>query len=109
MQAYAVGQINAITMGPDIVEYLEQIDATLAPFGGRFLVHGGALELLEGRFDGDLVVIAFPDMAQARQWYASPGYQAILPLRLRNASSNVLLAPGVDAQHTATDVLRRAL
>ncbi|WP_332878431.1 DUF1330 domain-containing protein [Massilia sp. S19_KUP03_FR1] len=51
---------------------------------------------------------AFPDMAQARQWYASPGYRAILPLRLRNASSNVFLAPGVDAHHAATDVLRRA-
>lgn len=106
MNAYAIGQINAIKMGPDIVEYLEQIDATLAPFGGRFLIHGGALELLEGSFDGDLVLIAFPDMPRARQWYASPGYRAILPLRLRNASSNVFLAPGVDADHKATDVLQ---
>jgi uncharacterized protein (DUF1330 family) len=35
-------------MGPDIVAYVEAIDATLAPFNGRFLVHGGEKTILEG-------------------------------------------------------------
>jgi uncharacterized protein (DUF1330 family) len=46
--AYAVALLRAVEMGPEIVAYLEQIDATLAPFGGRFLVHGGAKTILEG-------------------------------------------------------------
>jgi uncharacterized protein (DUF1330 family) len=36
MPAYAVAHMRQVTMGPAIVEYLERIDATLAPFGGRF-------------------------------------------------------------------------
>jgi uncharacterized protein (DUF1330 family) len=33
-------------MGPQIIEYLQRIDATLKPFAGRFLVHGGGVEVL---------------------------------------------------------------
>lgn len=41
MAAYAVAHMRQVTMGPQIVEYLQRIDATLEPFGGRFLVQGG--------------------------------------------------------------------
>ena len=41
MAAYAVGILNDVRMGPDIVEYLERIDATLAPYDGHFIIHGG--------------------------------------------------------------------
>ncbi|HTP18000.1 MAG TPA: DUF1330 domain-containing protein [Solirubrobacteraceae bacterium] len=40
MTAYAIANIQSITIGPAIVEYLGRIDATLAPYGGRFLIHG---------------------------------------------------------------------
>jgi uncharacterized protein (DUF1330 family) len=39
--------MRRVTMGLAIVEYLERIDATLAPFGGHFIVHGGDFELRE--------------------------------------------------------------
>ena len=48
MQWYAVGILRDVRMGPPIREYLERIDATLAPFGGHFVVHGGEMEMLEG-------------------------------------------------------------
>ena len=105
MSAYAVGQIKDVNMGSDIVAYLEQIDATLAPFGGQFIIHGGAIEALEGSFEGDIVVIAFPDLERTRRWYGSPGYQAILPLRTANACSTAFIVEGVDAAHKATDIL----
>jgi uncharacterized protein (DUF1330 family) len=81
MSAFAVGHLTRVKMGPAIVEYLKGIDATLAPFGGKFRVQGDPIELLEGEFCGDLIVIEFPNMETARQWYASPAYQAIMPLR----------------------------
>lgn len=105
MSAFAIGHLTRVDMGPAIVEYLERIDATLAPFGGRFRIHGGPVELLEGEFRGDLIVIEFPDMASARQWYASPAYQAILPLRAGHASGAIFLIDGVPDDHVATDVL----
>jgi uncharacterized protein (DUF1330 family) len=71
MPAYAVAHMRRVTMGPAIVEYLERIDATLAPFGGHFTVHGGDFELLEGAWPGNLIVIEFPDREHARAWYNS--------------------------------------
>jgi hypothetical protein len=64
MPAYAVAHMRRVTMGPPIVEYLERIDATLAPFGGHFIVHGGDFEQLEGSWPGNLIVIEFPDREQ---------------------------------------------
>ena len=43
-RAYAVAHLRNVNMGPPIEEYLQRIDATLEPFGGRFLIHGGELE-----------------------------------------------------------------
>ncbi len=105
MPAYAVAHLRTVTMGPAIADYLARIDATLAPFGGRYVVHGGNKETLEGAWPGDLIVIAFPDRDAARSWYASPAYRAILPLRTANSEGDVILVDGVDADHKATDVL----
>jgi len=105
MTAYAVAHMRQVTMGSPIVEYLERIDATLAPFGGRFLVHGGDVEVLEGRWPGALIVIEFPDHGQVRAWYDSEAYREIVALRTGNSQSDVVVAGGVGAGHRATDVL----
>jgi uncharacterized protein (DUF1330 family) len=52
MSTYAVAHLRKVNLGPEIVEYLQRIDATLGPFGGRFLVHGGQVEVLEGTWPG---------------------------------------------------------
>jgi uncharacterized protein (DUF1330 family) len=96
MPAYAVAHMRQVTMGPAIVEYLERIDATLAPFGGRFLVHGGQVEVVEGTWPGHLIVIEFPDRTRAQQ---------IVALRTDNSRSDVIVAEGVGSGHRATDVL----
>ena len=105
MTAYAVGHLYEVEMCADIVAYLEQIDATLAPFGGRFIIHGGPCDVREGEWHGDLIVIAFPDLAHARGWYESDAYRRILPLRTRHARGAVFLVDGVDPTHKATDIL----
>jgi uncharacterized protein (DUF1330 family) len=105
MTTYGVGLLQDVRMGPPIVEYLERIDATLAPYDGRFIVHGGQMEMLEGTNPGVLIVIEFPDADRAREWYASPAYQEILPLRTENAESTIFLVDGVGRDHRATDVL----
>ncbi|MQY04585.1 DUF1330 domain-containing protein [Actinomadura macrotermitis] len=105
LNAYAVGHLHEVAMGPQIVEYLERIDATLAPYGGRFLVHGARAEVREGNWAGDLIIIGFPDLARARAWYDSPEYQAIIPLRADNSRGDILIVDGCGADHAATDVL----
>jgi uncharacterized protein (DUF1330 family) len=106
MTTFAIARLDEVRMGPEIVAYLEAIDATLAPFGGRFRVHGGPYELIEGHWSGDVVSVEFPDRAAARAWYSSPGYQAILPLRTENSSSDVIFIDAVSEDHRATDILQ---
>jgi len=105
MPAYAVAHMRQVSMGPAVVEYLQRIDATLAPFGGRFIVHGGEVEILEGSWPGFLIVIEFPDRDRASAWYNSAAYQEIVTLRTDNSESDVVMVDGVGSEHKATDVL----
>ena len=79
--------------------------AVAALQGSDFIVHGGDFELLEGSWPGNLIVIEFPDREQARAWYDSPAYRAIVTLRTDNSDSDVIMIDGVDRDHKATDVL----
>jgi uncharacterized protein (DUF1330 family) len=106
MAGYALAHIRSVTMGPAIVEYLERLDATLAPFGGRFIVHGGSVDVLEGAWLGNLVMIEFPDVQAARNWYSSPAYQAIVRLRTENTEGDCIIVDGVPPGHRATDILK---
>lgn len=106
MSCFAVAHITRVIPGPAIVEYLERIEETLAPFGGRYVLHGGDTEVLEGDWSGDLVAIEFPDRATARAWYQSSAYRAIRPLRTDNTVGDVILIDRVPDGHRATDVLR---
>ncbi len=105
MTAYAVAHLRNVAIGPEIIDYIEMIDATLAPYHGKFLVHGARPTVLEGSWPGDLVVIAFPSRQQAMAWYGSADYQAILPLRLNNSDGDVILIDGVSEDHKSTDIL----
>jgi uncharacterized protein (DUF1330 family) len=107
MPAYAVAHLRAVDQNAEIAEYLLRIDATLEPFGGRFLVHGVLPEVLEGEFPGFLVVIAFPDRDAAHAWYASPGYREILPLRTRNSNGATLIVDGVPDGYRAASYLAK--
>lgn len=105
MTAFAVAHLRSAAFCPQIVAYLEAIDATLEPFGGRFLIHGGAKTVLEGSWPGDLIVLSFPDLEQARAWYDSPAYRRILDLRRNWSEGDLLLVEGVPEGHRATDIL----
>lgn len=105
MKAYAIAHVQSARSSPEIAEYLSRIDSTLAPFGGRFLVHGDPGEVREGDFAGNVIVIEFPSRQDARGWYESAEYQQILPLRTRNTTGWVILVDGVEANHRATDIL----
>ncbi|MCW4351750.1 DUF1330 domain-containing protein [Hoyosella sp. YIM 151337] len=104
-RAYAIAYLREVTFGPDIVAYLERIDATLKPFGGKFIVHGGSLSPLEGEWNGDVIIIEFPDKKSAQEWYASPDYQSILPLRTANSQGVTAVVEGVPEDYRAVDKL----
>ncbi|MFF9159494.1 DUF1330 domain-containing protein [Streptomyces longwoodensis] len=112
MTAYAFAHLHHSALHPDVVEYIDRIQDTLDPFQGRFLLHGPPAEVVEGSFEGNLVLIAFPGLAEARAWYASPAYREILHLRTDHIAGDIVLAEGVapdyDPRATAA-TLRAAL
>ena len=78
-------------------EYRAQVPATLAKYGGEFLVRGGTVEVLEGDPPlGRVVVLRFASLDQARAWYRSPEYAGPLALRQRVAVSRAMLVEGVE-------------
>ncbi|SCF05419.1 Uncharacterized conserved protein, DUF1330 family [Micromonospora coriariae] len=111
MTAYALAHLRKAPIHTDVLEYLERIQATLAPFEGRFIVHGGSVDVLEGDWPGDVVIIEFPDLVTAHSWYHSSVYQEIKPLRTRHLTGEVILVEGIETDHSSSRMaahLRRA-
>ena len=97
--AYAIAHLRTPQLNDDVLDYLERIQATLDPFGGRFLVHGAEVEVKEGPWPGTVVVIEFSGVDEARGWYESPAYQAILRLRTDHIDGEAIIVGGVDRDY----------
>ena len=95
MAAYVIVDIE-VTDPAAYDEYRQRVPATLTAYGGRFLVRGGAHEVVEGSWrPRRLVVLEFPSLAQARRWYDSEEYREPKAMRLRASKANVVFADGV--------------
>jgi uncharacterized protein (DUF1330 family) len=94
MPAYFVAELE--TTNPAGMEpYRAAVPATIDQYGGRFLARGGATELLEGEPEPKrIVILEFPDAAEAKRWYNSPEYQKILPMRLANSTGRAFIVEG---------------
>jgi uncharacterized protein (DUF1330 family) len=94
MAGYVVAEVE-VTDPATYEDYRKLVPASVARYGGKFLVRGGAVETKEGGWQPKrLVVLEFPSLQQARAWYHSPEYAPALALRLRAARSKVLLVEG---------------
>ena len=95
MPAYIIVDLT-VTDLPTMEEYRKQVPATLTPYGGRFLVRGGAPQAVEGDWKPNrLVILEFPSMEQARRWYDSGEYREPKAMRLRAGHANLVMVDGV--------------
>ncbi|VVJ16671.1 Uncharacterised protein [Amycolatopsis camponoti] len=100
MTAYGLAHLRPPAVLPeDVFEYLERIQATLDPYGGKFVVHGSPVHVVEGEWPGALVVIEFPGLDAAREWYDSPAYREILRLRADHIPGDLVLVEGCGPDH----------
>jgi len=77
-------------------EYRAQVIPTIEAYGGHFLVRGGKFTVLEGEMPfARIAVLEFPSRQKAEDWYHSPAYQRILPLRIRAGRFQFIIADGV--------------
>ncbi len=78
-------------------DHRKDVPGTLTEFGGKFVVRGGKLTMVEGDWPHQrTVAIASPSGDAAESWYQSPAHQKVLPLRLGSASGNFVIVDGAD-------------
>jgi uncharacterized protein (DUF1330 family) len=95
MTAYVVVQIN-VRDAARYEEYKGMAPASIAQYGGRYLVRGGTAETLEGTWrPARFVVLEFPSAARAREWWNSTEYALAKVLRQASADTEMLLVEGV--------------
>lgn len=95
MAAYVVVDIDV--HDPDQYETYKPLAApTVEAHGGKYLVRGGAVEILEGQWQPKrFVVLEFPTVEQAKEWYNSQDYAPAKKIRHAAAKTNMVLAQGL--------------
>lgn len=96
MAAYLLAE--ASVTDPVAYETYKQLAQTaIAQYGGRYLVRGGASEVLEGDWSKPprLVVVEFESVEQAKKFYDSPEYRAARAARKEAADMNMLVVQGI--------------
>ncbi len=95
MAAYLIFDVE-VTDPAAAGDYAKLANESLAPFQSKVIVHGGMVEVLEGDWKPErVVVVEFESVEQARQWYMSPAYTKAKDILHRAASTNVILVEGV--------------
>lgn len=76
--------------------YKELASPTIAAFDGRYLARGGATKVLEGDLSPNrTVVLEFPSVARAIEWWNSDLYRPIRQIRYETADSKMLVVEGL--------------
>ena len=96
MAAYIYANVD-VTDPEAYEEYRRQVPAVIAAYGGRYLVRGGASDVLEG--DGPAparqVILEFPDMASLKAFYHSPEYRPLIAIRQKASKGRLVAIEGV--------------
>jgi uncharacterized protein (DUF1330 family) len=94
MAGYVIAEVDVLDQAL-FEEYRKLVPATIAQYGGKYLVRGGAVDSKEGGWTPKrVVVLEFASADQARKWYASPEYAPALAMRLKAAKARMVIVEG---------------
>jgi uncharacterized protein (DUF1330 family) len=95
MPAYFLVDIREIKDAVAMQEYRARIGAVVEKFGGRYLVRGGPFEVVEGSYQPVFpVMLEFPSIEKAHEWYDSEDYRELKRMRLAATVSNGVFMEG---------------
>ena len=91
MAAYVISEVR--TRDSTLFDaYRKLVVASVAKYDGRYLVRSGKFEVVEGGPEPkSIIVVEFPSMARAKEWYASPEYAAATKVRHQGADERRLI------------------
>ncbi len=95
MAAYVIANVR-VTDPDRYPEYISRVSRTIERHGGRYLVRGGEVEVLEGNWEPQrLVILEFESMERFRQFYDSPDYTPLKRLRHAAADTQFVVVEGL--------------
>ena len=95
MPAYVIVDVK-INNHEDYEEYKKLTPASITAYDGKFIVRGGKTETLEGDWDPErIVVLEFPTVERAKEWWASEMYVPAKQIRQRTASTQMIIVEGL--------------
>ena len=97
MTAYAISEVEVLDEAL-AQRYRELAEASIAQYGGRYLVRGARPQVPEGEWalDERVVIVEFPTLQRLREWYASPEYAETLHIRRTALARRLMFVEGVD-------------
>lgn len=100
MSAYCFFDILEVTDAEKMETYRAGVVATVHQYGGRYVVIGGPLEVVEGHWRPAFpVMLEFPSLDAARRWYQSPEYEPLKALRLAATRGNAVFMDAPSGPH----------
>jgi uncharacterized protein (DUF1330 family) len=94
MAAYVIVEIEILD--PEgYEEYKKRAGESVLKYGGKYIVRGGATEVLEGDWKPKrIVILEFDSMQRARDWLHCEEYREPRKMRHRTARTNMILVEG---------------
>ena len=96
MAAFVISEVEILERA-QADTYRSLASASIERYGGRHIVRGGAIELIEGERDPKrrLVIVEFPSIQRAHEWYRSPEYAEALKVRAGALTRTLTFVEGV--------------
>jgi len=94
MAAYVIAEID-VTDPAGYEEYRRLGPPTVAAYGGKFVVRGGKMEILEGSWSPKrIVILQFESVERAKEWWSSKEYGSAKQVRHKTAITNMIVVEG---------------
>jgi len=95
MSAYVISEVE-MRDAAGFEAYRTVAAKTIAQYGGRYLVRGGAASTIEGGPPPKtIIIVEFPTMERLHEWYASPEYAEALDVRRTALDRRLIFVEGV--------------
>jgi uncharacterized protein (DUF1330 family) len=94
MSAYVI--VDIVVHDPELYEEYKRLAApTVGQYDGRYVVRGGHAENLEGGWEPSrVVVLEFPSLDRAKEWWSSAEYAPAKAIRQAIADSEMIVVEG---------------
>ena len=95
MSGYFVAQVQ-VEDREVYQQYVDGVFPILRKYDGEVLVAHDDVDVLEGAWNPQrTIVLKFPSVERAREWYESPEYQEHMKLRLQSSQANAIIVKGL--------------